>query len=56
MKGKNKNQNIKKFTSPQKKNFSNKNNADEMPAIHPSKLHSQVEFASNIFKLYLNYL
>jgi len=52
MKGKNKNQNIKKFTSPQKKNFSNKNNAVEMPAIHPSKLHSQVEFASNIFKLY----
>ena len=52
MKGKNKNQNIKKFTSPQKKNFSNKSNAVEMPAIQPSKLQSQVEFASNIFKLY----
>ena len=52
MKGKNKNQNIKKFTSPHKKNFSNKSNAVEMPAIQPSKLQSQVEFASNIFKLY----
>ena len=50
MKGRNKYQNIKK--SPQRKNCSNIKNKEEMPAINPSKLHSQVEFASNIFKLY----
>jgi len=50
MRGRNKYQNIKK--SPQRKNCSNIKNKEEMPAINPSKLHSQVEFASNIFKLY----
>ena len=52
MNGKNKYQNIKKLTSPQRKNCSSIKNTVEMPAINPSKLYSQVEFASNIFKLY----
>ena len=56
MKGKNKpsktNKKEKRFNSVQKKSSNNKKNIVQMPPIPPSKINDQIDFASNIYKLY----
>ena len=56
MKGKNKlpktNKKEKRFNSVQKKISNNKKNILKMPPIPPSKINDQIDFASNIYKLY----
>ena len=56
MKGKNKPQNVlkikKRSISVQKKTSKNKKNIIEMPPITHNKVNDEIDFASNIFKLY----
>ena len=56
MKGNNKpqktNKKEKRFNSVQKKTSNNKKNIVQIPPIPPSKINDQIDFASNIYKLY----